>query len=94
MLGRGLLLNLNYSFLGSIFLISSLGLNGISIEIRIIWYQSLGSKIRFTILLPFVSCDHPILFFFCVLYSLSLFCIVHQVKIVHQVQKRKKRETS
>jgi hypothetical protein len=32
---------------------SLLGLNGVSIDVRIIWYQSLGSKIRFTIILPF-----------------------------------------
>jgi hypothetical protein len=32
---------------------------------------------------------HPILFV-CLLYSLSLFCIMHQVKIVNQVQKKKK----
>ena len=41
---------------------------GISIEVRIIWYQSLGSKIRFIILLPFVSCYHPILFRLCSLF--------------------------
>jgi predicted membrane protein len=61
------------------------GLIGASIEVRIIWYQNLGSKIRFTILLPFVSCCHPILF---LLYSLFLVFVC----IVHQVQKKKKKK--
>ena len=49
------------------------------VGVRIIWYQSLGSKIRFIILLSFVSCYHPILFHVYVYYSLFLFWVVHQV---------------
>ena len=38
-----------------------------SIEVRIIWYQSTGSKISFLSLLSFVS-YHPILFLLCFLF--------------------------
>jgi hypothetical protein len=81
----------------------------VSVEVRIIWYQSQGSKIRFTILLSFVSCYHLILFHLCSLFlilviilscfvcidcSLFLFCFVHQVKKKKiKKEKRKKRET-
>ena len=35
------------------------GSQSMSIEVRIIWYQSTGSKISFLSLLSFVSCYHP-----------------------------------
>jgi hypothetical protein len=44
------------------------------IEVRVIWYQSLCSKIKFTILLPFVSCCLPILF---LLFSLFLVFVLY-----------------
>ena len=44
------------------------GSQSVSIEIRIIWYQSTGSKISFLSLLSFVSCYHPILFLLCSLF--------------------------
>jgi hypothetical protein len=53
--------NLNFSFLGQISNIVY-GSQSMSVEVHIIWYQSQGSKIRFTILLSFVSCYHLILF--------------------------------
>jgi fucose permease len=68
------------------------------IEVRIIWYQSLGSKIKFTIILPFVCCYHPILF---LLYSLFLVFILYcapsskkekKKKKTSQKEKRKKKE--
>ena len=44
------------------------GSQSVSIEVRIIWYQSTGSKISFLSLLSFVSCYHPILFLSCYLF--------------------------
>ena len=44
------------------------GSQSVSIEVRIIWYQSTGSNISFTTLLSFVSCYHPILFLLCSLF--------------------------
>ena len=44
------------------------GSQSVSIEVRIIWYQSTGSKISFLSLLSFVSCYHPILFLLCSLF--------------------------
>ena len=44
------------------------GSQSVSIEVRIIWYQSTGSKISFLSILSFVSCYHPILFLLCSLF--------------------------
>ena len=43
------------------------GSQNVSIGVRIIWYQSIGSKISFLSLLSFVS-YHPILFLLCSLF--------------------------
>jgi large-conductance mechanosensitive channel len=51
--------------------------------------ELLGSKIRFTILLPFVSCYHSIFFPFVFFISCSLFCIVHQVEKKKKKKKKK-----
>ena len=67
------------------------GSQSVLIEIRIIWYQSTGSKIKFTIPLSFVSCYHHILFRLCSLF-LVLILWLHQVKIVHEVQKKCKKK--
>jgi hypothetical protein len=65
--------------------------------------SELGSKIRFTIFLSFVSCYHLILFclcslfpvlviilscFVCVKYSFFLFCLVNQVKKKRKEKKK------
>jgi hypothetical protein len=72
--------------------ISLLGHNGVSIEVRVIWYQSLGSKIKFTILLPFVSCYHPILFLLCSLFLvIVLYCAPSSKKKKKTSQKKKRR---
>jgi len=99
--------NLNFSFLGANIPILFVGSQSVSVEVRIIWYQSQGSKIRFTILLSFVSCYHLILFHLCSLFlilviilscfvcidcSLFLFCFVHQVKKKKLKKKKEKRE--
>ena len=44
------------------------GSQSVSVEVRIIWYQSTVSKISFLSLLSFVSCYHPILFLLCSLF--------------------------
>jgi hypothetical protein len=59
---------MNFSFLGANIPILFVGSQSMSVEVRIIWYQSQGSKIRFKILLSFVSCDHLILFRLCSLF--------------------------
>ena len=59
--------NMNFSFLGK-YLNIFVGSQSVSIEVRIIWYQSTGSKISFLSLLSFVSYYHPILFFLCSLF--------------------------
>ena len=48
------------------------GFQSVSIEVRIIWYQSTGSKISFLSLLSFVSCYHPILFLLCSLFLILI----------------------
>jgi hypothetical protein len=98
--------NMNFSFLGANIPILFVGSQSMSVEVRIIWYQSQGSKIRFKILLSFVSCDHLILFRLCSLFlilviilscsvcihcSLFLFCFVHQVKVFFKKKKEKKK---
>jgi hypothetical protein len=72
--------------------ISLLGLNGVLIEVRIIWYQSLGFKIRFTILLPFVSCYHPILFLLCSLILVFVLYCAPGSKKKETSQKKKKKK--
>ena len=71
---RFVIKNLNFSFLGLVFQYFLLGLKGVSIEIRFIWYQSIGSKIMFTILLP-ISCYYPILFRLCSLFLVFVLCL-------------------
>ena len=65
-----------------------------SIEVRIIWYQSIGSKIRFTIPLSFLSCYHLFLFLLC---SLFLALVLwHAPSLKKKVKKRssqKRKET-
>jgi len=90
--------NLNFSFLGANIPILFVGSQSVSVEVRIIWYQSQGSKIRFTILLSFVlsylvlfvfiilcSCYHPILFCLC-----SLFLIL----VLFRAQSKKKKKST
>jgi hypothetical protein len=71
----------------------------VSVEDRIIWYQSLALKSG----LPFVSCYHSIFFRFCSLFLILCFCVVHQVEkkkkkkkkkrviLKHQVKKKKRK---
>ena len=70
------IINVGSGFLSKIWILVFLGKysnifvgsQSVSIEIRIIWYQSTGSKISFLSLLTFVSCYHPILFLLCSLF--------------------------
>ena len=65
------------------------GSQSVSIEVRIIWYQSTGSKISFLSLLSFVSFYHPILFLLCSLFFvLILWCT--RSKSCIKLQKKKK----
>ena len=70
------IINVGSGFLSKIWILTFLGKysnifvgsQSVSIEVRIIWYQSTGSKISFLSLLSFVSCYHPILFLLCSLF--------------------------
>jgi phosphotransferase system glucose/maltose/N-acetylglucosamine-specific IIC component len=69
-----------------------LGLNGVLIEVRIIWYQSLGSKIRFIIILPFVSCHQPILFLLSSLFLVFVFVLCTKLKSCTRFRRGKKKK--
>ena len=62
-----------------------------SIEVRIIWYQSTGSKISFLSLLSFVS-NHPILFILCSLFFVFTLCrALGQNRALSSKKKKKKK---
>ena len=67
------------------------GPQSVSIEVRIIWNQSIGSKISFLSLLSFISCYHPILFLLCSLFLvLSLWHALGQNRTPGSQKKKKK----
>ena len=68
------------------------GSQSVSIGVRIIWYQSTGSKISFLSFLSFVSCYHPILFLLCSLFFvLILWRALGQNRAPSSKKKNKKR---
>jgi hypothetical protein len=62
------------------------GSQSVSVEVRIIWYQSLALKSG----LPFVSCYHSIVFFVSVLIPYSLFFVLC-TKLKKKRKKKKRR---